>query len=84
MADDTSNLGNVPLEIRLDGKSAIVGIDYVGGQPLVELRDRLSIDLSQYDLQRMEGESALAYVTRVREAFVKYTPNADPTPETLR
>ncbi|MBS3169831.1 hypothetical protein J4210_05065 [Candidatus Woesearchaeota archaeon] len=82
MREDKEN--KVPLEVLLDGRNAIVGIDYVGGQPQVELRDKLSIDLSQYDLQRMEGESPLAYVTRVRELFVKYTPNADPTPETLR
>ena len=31
-----------------------------------------------------KDERPIDYVTRTRELFVKYTPNADTTPETLR
>ena len=71
------------LGINIDkkGSTATVVVKHERGG--LKLNDKFEMELPA-SLRKQSNESGVNYITRVREAFVKYTPGADSTSETLR
>ena len=80
----TDDPSQPPLEIRLDGDYMNLTLKHRDQDGSFAFNDRFRLDLAGSPLRRQPGESDHGYILRVREALVRYTPNADPTPETLR